>query len=73
MFSLPLNPIETIERLKQEIEQLTREQTTALKSATYIGMTPEEAREHDQRRARITQLTQQLLQLQQGSSNQPVC
>ena len=65
MFSVPLNANETIQRIKQEIERLTAEQTAALKSATYVGMTSEEARQHDARRNRITQLAQQLRQLQQ--------
>jgi hypothetical protein len=66
MCSIQLRASELIARLKRDIEQLTLEQTEALKSATYIGMTPEEARRHDQRRDKITRLTQQLRQLQQA-------
>jgi hypothetical protein len=66
MCSIQLKAAELIDRLKRQIEQLTLEQTDALKSATYVGMTPEEARQHDERREKITQLTQQLRQLQQA-------
>ena len=66
MFKTPLHSNQSIERLKQEIVRLTREQTEALKTATYVGMTSDEARRHDERRAKITHLSQQLVRLQKA-------
>jgi lipid II:glycine glycyltransferase (peptidoglycan interpeptide bridge formation enzyme) len=63
------NPIEAIPQLKQEIDRLCQEQAEALKKATYVGMTLEEARVHDERRKKITQLSQQLLFLQTTKSS----
>lgn len=39
--------------LKQEIDDLTAQQLEALRSATFVGMTPVEAQEYDARRAQI--------------------
>jgi len=44
---------------------LTEEQSKALKSATYLGMTPDQAKQYDARRKEITQLMQEFLRLQQ--------
>jgi len=44
---------ETIHRLKEEIDKLTEQQTEALKTATYLGMTTDEAKEYEQRREKI--------------------
>jgi len=52
--------------LKQEIDLLTEEQAEALKSATYLGMTAEEAQEYDERRKNITRLVQQLALLEKA-------
>lgn len=46
--------------LRQEIEKLTQEQSEALKTATFVGMTAEEAKIYDARRRRITELVEQL-------------
>ena len=48
------------ERLKEEIERLTEQQSEALRAATYIGMTPDEAREYDERRDYILTLLREL-------------
>jgi Ribonuclease G/E len=40
---------EAIHRLKEEIDKLTNQQTEALKTATYLGMTTDEAKEYEQR------------------------
>ena len=50
--------------LRQEIEKLTQEQSEALKTATFVGMTAEEAKIYDARRRRITELVEQLRALQ---------
>ena len=44
---------EAIHRLKEEIDKLTEQQTEALKTATYLGMTTDEAKEYEQRREKI--------------------
>jgi hypothetical protein len=46
--------------LRQEIEKLTQEQSEALKTATFVGMTAEEAKIYDARRRRITDLVEEL-------------
>jgi hypothetical protein len=56
----PLNPSTSVRRLKQEIDELTLQQSNALKSAIYVGMTPDEAKDYDARRSRIMQLAEQL-------------
>jgi uncharacterized protein YeaC (DUF1315 family) len=64
-----LNPSDTVSavhQLKQEIDTLTEEQAQALRTAVYVGMTPEEAREYDERRQRITQMVQELALLEQA-------
>ena len=47
-------------RIKQEIDRLTDEQAKALRSATFTGMTPDEARDYDERRKAITKLIRDL-------------
>ena len=60
----PSETAEAVHRLKQEIDRLTQEQAKALKQAIYTGMTPEEAKEYDQCRTRITALVQKLEMLE---------
>ena len=59
-----INTVETIHRIKQEIDKLSEQQSEALKTATYVGMTAEEAREYDARRQQITKLVEELRLLQ---------
>jgi len=42
-----------------EIDRFTQEQAEALKTATNVGMTPDKAKEYDQRRGRIIELIQE--------------
>lgn len=58
--SEPSETVNAVHRLKQEIDRLTDDQSRALKQAIYVGMTPDEAKEYDARRTRITELVQQL-------------
>ena len=58
--------VSAVHELKQEIDRLTEEQAEALKSATYLGMTAEEAQEYDERRKNITRLIQQLAMLEKA-------
>ena len=58
--------VSAVHQLKQEIDRLTEEQTEALKSATYVGITAEEAQEYDERRKNITRLVKQLALLEKA-------
>jgi hypothetical protein len=49
-----------VRRLKEEIQRLTREQDDAIKSATFLGITPEDEQLIQARRRRITELLEQL-------------
>ena len=53
-------------RLRQEIDDLIDEQTEALKRATFVGMTTDDAKMYDARRQTITRLMQQLAEIQGG-------
>jgi len=52
--------VSVVHRVKKEIDRLTEEQAETLKTATYIGMTPEGTKDYDARHARITHLLEQL-------------
>lgn len=52
--------VELIHGIKSEIDRLSQCQAEALKTATYLGMTPDEATEYDERRERIAELVHQL-------------
>ena len=54
------NSVDALQRIRQEIESLTSEQSEALKTATYVGMTKAEAQTYDARRKRITELVERL-------------
>jgi hypothetical protein len=53
----------TLEELKREIDRLFELQRRALDRATYLGMTPEQAREIEERRRVITKLFDQFAAL----------
>jgi hypothetical protein len=57
---------DAIHKLKLEIDHLTQLQTDAIKSATFVGMTPDEAKEYDARRENIFKLVQQLQALEKS-------
>ncbi len=59
----PSDHEDAIHRLKQEIDRLTKQQAEALQSATYLGMSPDDAKQYDARRAQILTLVEQLRQL----------
>jgi hypothetical protein len=54
-----------IERLQKEVSSLRSLQAKALKDAVYVGMTPAEAKEYDERRRRITDLVSELSSIDQ--------
>ncbi len=62
----PDDTVAAVHRVKEEIDRLTEIQSHALKQATFVGMTPEEAQEYDDRRSQITRLLHQLEALQKA-------
>jgi hypothetical protein len=50
------NTVESVHRLKQEIDTLTQQQSQALQRAIYMRMTPDEAKDYDERQNQITKL-----------------
>jgi uncharacterized protein YciW len=58
--------VEAIHRLTQEIDKLTVRQAEALQMATYVGMTPDEAQEYDERRRQILKYVQDLAVLEES-------
>lgn len=55
-----------VRKITEEIDRLTEQQTHALKSATFIDMTSEQAQEYDSRRGRIAKLAEQLIQIEKS-------
>jgi hypothetical protein len=51
---------EFVHRIKREIDRLAEEQSAALKSAIYLGMSTEHAKAYDERRNRITKVEEKL-------------
>jgi hypothetical protein len=58
---------EAIHRLKEEIDRLTEQQTEALKTATYLGMTTDEAKEYEERKQTILKYVQDLKMLEEST------
>lgn len=58
--------VRLVHRIKQEIDLLTEQQMEALKRATYLGMTTDEAKDYDARRKRIVELVQELSLLERA-------
>lgn len=56
----PSDRMDAVRRLRQEIHRFSEEQANALKSVTYLGMTPHEAKEYEERRSRIINLIHEL-------------
>jgi hypothetical protein len=56
-----------IHRLRDEIHCLTDEQTDAMETETFIGMTVEETEAYDARRTKILQLLNELRLLEQAA------
>jgi hypothetical protein len=61
----PLDTEGAVNRIKTEIENLVIVQIEALKTATFLGMTPGEAKEYDARRAEIVKLVELLAALEE--------
>ena len=58
-----------VKRLSQQIRELQNLQDEVCKDAIYLGMTPEIARECDERRRRIAKLTEELFVLRADSES----
>lgn len=54
----------TVHRLRHQIDRLTQQQTEALKTAIYVGMSPAEVKAYDDRHAEILGLMHQLTELE---------
>jgi hypothetical protein len=54
----------TVHRLRHQIDRLTQQQTEALKTAIYVGMSPAEVKAYDDRHAEILGLMHQLAELE---------
>jgi hypothetical protein len=59
---------QTIHRLHDEIHCLTEEQTDAMETETFIGLTKDETRAYEFRRARIANLIRQLRLLEAAAA-----
>lgn len=66
--SKPLDSPRTVEELKQEIDALLQLQNEGLKRATFLGMTPDEAKVIGERRKNISALVDQLAKLKASES-----
>lgn len=53
-----------IHRLRDQIGQLTEQQTEALRTAVYVGMSPAEVKAYDDRHAQILELLNQLSEME---------
>jgi hypothetical protein len=62
--SRPLDTVGAVNRIKTEIEKLTVIQIEALKTATFLGMTPDDTKQYDARRAEIVKLVELLIALE---------
>ena len=58
--------VKAVKRLHTEIQRLVEEQDYAIKMATFVGMTPAEAKVYDALRTTVLKLTEQLRQLESG-------
>lgn len=62
----PDDTVTAVHRIKEEIDRLTEQQSHALKHTTFVGMTPDEAKDYDERRSQITRLLRQLEALEKA-------
>jgi hypothetical protein len=64
--------VDTIQGIRREIETLRQELSNALMTATYVGMTAEEAKTYDARRQRLTALIERLRELDGKGQAEPI-
>lgn len=58
--------LSALDRLKRELERLAEEQLEALRKSVFGGMTPAEASQYAERRAKINRLSKELAGLNKG-------
>jgi hypothetical protein len=63
----PLEHLNTVNRLREEIDRLTGEQIEAMKTATFRVLTTDEGKEYEARRAKILELVEQLRILEEAA------
>jgi hypothetical protein len=63
----PLEHLNTVNRLREEIDRLTGEQIEAMKTATFRVLTTDESKEYEDRRAKILELVEQLRILEEAA------
>jgi hypothetical protein len=64
--------VDTIQCILREIETLRQVLSNALMTATYVGMTAEEAKTYDARRQRLTALIERLRELDGKGQAEPI-
>ena len=57
----------TVHRLREEIDRLTAQQIEAMKTATFVGLSTDEAKEYEERRAKISALVEELRLLENAA------
>ena len=62
----PSSMLDAVHRIKQELGVLVEQQSKALQNAIYLGMTPDEDKQCDERRKMIAQLIRQLYDLEKA-------
>lgn len=63
----PPEHLNTISRLREEIDRLTGEQIEGMKTATFRVLTTDEDKEYEVRRARILELVKKLRLLEEAA------
>ncbi len=58
---------DAVHRIKEELDTLVEQQSKALQNAIYLGITPDEDKQCDERRKRMSQLMQQLYDLEKAA------
>ncbi|HTS06064.1 MAG TPA: hypothetical protein VMP68_10820 [Candidatus Eisenbacteria bacterium] len=58
---------ELVQVLKQQIAELAEQQSQAVRSAIYLGMSRKEETEYDQRQSKIAELVRQLKVLEESA------
>jgi hypothetical protein len=61
------DPLTTVHRLREEIDRLTAQQIEAMKTATFVGLSTDEAKEYEERRAKISALVEELRLLENAA------
>lgn len=63
----PPEHLNTVNRLREELDRLAGEQIEAMKTATFRVLTTDEDKEYELRRARILELVKQLRLLEEAA------